>query len=314
MVCFHAELRARVAGDQTYGVTEPGRRAPMPEKRPNPPTVRLRRLAAELRRLRAAASLTREEVTERTGINGVTLYRIEKARARPQKRTLLALLELYAASDAQRADLLAVQSGSHDQGWLRPYHSELPEEYTAYIGFEAEARTVRNYESLFVPGLAQTERYARAVIKGVLPTASQIEVDQRVQARIERQAVLAKVSPLQLWAIMDEAAVRRLVGGREVMREQTQHLLQLADEPHVTLQLIPFGTGAHAGMTGSFVHMDFPDAQDPELVYVDTPAGDLFLESETEIRRYKSMFEHLQAVALGPGESADLLASVCRSG
>ncbi|MER5277891.1 DUF5753 domain-containing protein [Streptomyces sp. NPDC002809] len=190
----------------------------------------------------------------------------------------------------------------------------MPEEYTAYIGFEAEARTVRNYESLFVPGLAQTERYARAVIKGVLPTASQIEVDQRVQARIERQAVLAKVSPLQLWAIMDEAAVRRLVGGREVMREQTQHLLQLADEPHVTLQLIPFGTGAHAGMTGSFVHMDFPDAQDPELVYVDTPAGDLFLESETEIRRYKSMFEHLQAVALGPGESADLLASVCRSG
>lgn len=286
----------------------------MSEKRPNPPTVRLRRLAAELRRLRAAAGLTREEVTERTGINGVTLYRIEKARARPQKRTLLALLELYAASDAQRADLLAVQSGSHDQGWLRPYHSELPEEYTAYIGFEAEARTVRNYESLFVPGLAQTERYARAVIKGVLPTASQIEVDQRVQARIERQAVLAKASPLQLWAIMDEAAVRRLVGGSEVMREQIQHLLQLADEPHVTLQLIPFGTGAHAGMTGNFVHMDFPDAQDPELVYVDTPAGDLFLESETEIRRYKSMFEHLQAVALGPGESADLLASVCRSG
>lgn len=107
--------------------------------------------------------------------------------------------------------------------------------------------------------------------------------------------------------------MRRLVGGREVMREQAQHLLQLADEPHITLQLIPFGTGAHAGMTGSFVHMDFPDAQDPELVYVDTPAGDLFPESEAEIRRYKSMFEHLQAVALGPGESADLLASVCRS-
>ncbi|MFD7428218.1 helix-turn-helix domain-containing protein [Streptomyces sp. NPDC059818] len=285
----------------------------MSEKRQNPPTVRLRRLAAELRRLRAAASLTREEVTERTGINGVTLYRIEKARARPQKRTLLALLELYAASETQRADLLAVQSGSHDQGWLRPYHSELPEEYTAYIGFEAEARTVRNYESLFVPGLAQTEHYARAVIKGVLPTASQTEVDQRVQARIERQAVLTKARPLQLWAIMDEAAVRRLVGGREVMHEQVRHLLQLSQEPNVTLQLIPFGTGAHAGMTGSFVHMDFPDAQDPELVYVDTPAGDLFLESEAEIRRYKSMFEHLQAVALGPGESADLLASVGRS-
>lgn len=302
-----------MVGDQTHGCYRGRKACTVSEKRQNPPTVRLRRLAAELRRLRAAASLTREEVTERTGINGVTLYRIEKARARPQKRTLLALLELYAASETQRADLLAVQSGSHDQGWLRPYHSELPEEYTAYIGFETEARTVRNYESLFVPGLAQTERYARAVIKGVLPTASQTEVDQRVQARIERQAVLTKARPLQLWAIMDEAAVRRLVGGREVMHEQVRHLLQLAQEPNVTLQLIPFGTGAHAGMTGSFVHMDFPDAQDPELVYVDTPAGDLFLESEAEIRRYKSMFEHLQAVALGPGESADLLASVGRS-
>jgi hypothetical protein len=138
-------------------------------------------------------------------------------------------------------------------------------------------------------------------------------VDQRVQARIERQAVLTKPNPLQLWAIMDEAAVRRMVGGREVMREQAQHLARLADEPQVTLQLIPFGKGAHAGMTGSFVHMDFPDAQDPELVYVDTPAGDLFLESEAEIRRYKSMFEHLQAVALGPDDSAELLDSVCRS-
>ncbi|MFI8813592.1 MULTISPECIES: helix-turn-helix domain-containing protein [unclassified Streptomyces] len=267
-------------------------------------------MAAELRRLRAAAGLTREEVTESTGINGATLYRIEKARARPQKRTLLALLQAYGASETQRVDLLAVQSGSHDQGWLRPYHSELPEEYTAYIGFESEARTVRNYESLFIPGIAQTDAYARAVIKGVLPTASHTEVEQRVQARIERQELLAKNGPLELWAIMDEAAIRRTVGGRDVMRTQIRHLLTLMEEPHITLQVIPFGTGAHAGMTGSFVHMDFPDVQDPELVYLDTPAGDLFLESEAEIRRYKSMFEHLQAVALGPSDTAGLLASV----
>ncbi|MFF3264615.1 helix-turn-helix domain-containing protein [Streptomyces sp. NPDC002932] len=283
----------------------------MSGKRQNPPTVRLRRLATELRLLRSAADLTREEVTAQTGVNGVTLYRIEKAISRPQKRTLQALLDLYEASEAQRKDLLALQSRSQDQGWLRPYHSELPEEYTAYIGFEAEARTVRNYESLFVPGLAQTERYARAVIKGVLPTASQEDVERRVQARIERQAVLTKSEPLQLWAIMDEAAVRRMVGGRAVMVEQARHLCQLAEEPQVTLQLIPLAKGAHPGMTGSFVHMDFPDPQNPELVYVDTPAGDLFLESETEIRRYKSMFEHLQAVALDPSESVKLLGTVC---
>ncbi|OIJ97761.1 transcriptional regulator [Streptomyces sp. MUSC 14] len=282
----------------------------MSDKRQHPPTVRLRRLAAELRRLRSAAGLTREDVAEKKGINEATLYRIEKARARPQKRTLLALLDLYEATDVQRVDLLAVQSGSNDQGWLRPYHSELPEEYTAYIGFEVEARTVRNYESLFIPGLAQTEPYARAVIKGVLPTASQKEVEQRVQARMERQSLLTKEHPLQLWAIVDEAAIRRVVGGRKVMQEQARHLLQLMEEPHVTFQVIPFDKGAHAGMPGSFVHMDFPDPADPELVYVDTPAGDLFLESEAEIRRYKSMFEHLQAVAVGPNESADLLTKV----
>ncbi|MGW1652593.1 helix-turn-helix domain-containing protein [Streptomyces atratus] len=285
----------------------------MPDKRQRPPTVRLRRLAAELRRLRAAADLTREDVAKATGINEATLYRVEKARARPQKRTLIALLDLYAASEAQRADLLAVQNGSNDQGWLRPYHSELPEEYTAYIGFESEARTVRNYESLFIPGLAQTECYARAVVKGVLPTASRKEVEQRVQARVERQALLTKKDPLQLWAIVDEAAVRRLVGGSEVMRAQARHLLQLAEEPNITIQVIPFEKGAHAGMTGNFVHMDFPDPADPELVYVDTPAGDLFLESETEMRRYKSMFEHLQAVALGPNDSADLLTRVAEA-
>ncbi|MFJ1546686.1 DUF5753 domain-containing protein [Streptomyces sp. NPDC088246] len=189
----------------------------------------------------------------------------------------------------------------------------MPEEYTAYIGFESEARTIRNYESLFIPGLAQTESYARAVVRGVLPTASRKEVEQRAQARVERQALLTKKDPLQLWAIVDEAAVRRLVGGREVMRTQARHLLQLTEEPNVTIQVIPFERGAHAGMTGNFVHMDFPDPADPELVYVDTPAGDLFLESEAEMRRYKSMFEHLQAVALGPDESADLLIRVAEA-
>ncbi|MCB8906326.1 MULTISPECIES: helix-turn-helix transcriptional regulator [unclassified Streptomyces] len=282
----------------------------MPAKRPHPPTVRLRRLAAELRRLRAEAGLTREDVTRRTGINEATLYRIERSRARPQRRTLVSLLDTYRADEAHRTDLLALQSGANDQGWLRPYHSELPEEYTAYIGFEAEARTVRNYESLFVPGLAQTEQYATEVVRGVLPVASRKEVAQRVQARMERQALLTGERPLQLRAIVDEAALRRAVGGREVMRGQARHLLALMAEPHVTFQVIPFEKGAHAGMTGSFVHMDFPHADDPGLVYLDTPAGDLFLESETEIRRYKSMFEHLQAVALGPDDSAGLLARV----
>jgi len=278
-----------------------------------PPTVRLRRLAAELRRLRAATDLTREEVTEKTGINAATLYRIEKAQAKPQRRTLLALLDLYEVADERRADLVAIQRGSDDRGWLRPYHAGLFEGYAAYIGFEAEARTVRNYESLFIPGLVQTEAYARAVVKGVLPTASQKAVEERVQVRMERQALLTKEDPLRLWAIVDEAAVRRVVGSREVMREQALHLLRLMEEPHITFQVIPFDKGAHVGMSGSFVHMDFPDPADPEVVYVDSWAGDVFLESEAELRHYKSMFEHLQAVAMGPNDSAALLAEVAEA-
>ncbi|MCW2639447.1 MAG: transcriptional regulator [Dactylosporangium sp.] len=171
----------------------------------------------------------------------------------------------------------------------------------------AEARSVRNYESLFVPGLLQSEDYARAVIKGVLPLASDDEVERRVEARIQRQQSLRKKSPLRLWAILDEAVLHRRVGGTKVMVEQLQALVKVASQPHVTLQVIPFTTGAHAGMPGSFVVMDFPDAADPALVYIDSMAGDLFLEREPDLRRYTVLFEHLQAAALDPANSVQLI-------
>jgi transcriptional regulator with XRE-family HTH domain len=274
------------------------------------PTVRLRRVAAELRRLRAASGLTREDVAARTGINETTLYRIETARVRAQQRTLAALLDAYGVVDPQRGELLTLSRDADRQGWLRNYHSELPEEYATYIGFEAEARSVRNYESLFVPGLLQTEDYARAVIKGVLPMATDKQVEQRVQARIERQALLTKDHPLNLWAVMDEAALHRLVGGREVMRTQMHHIVRAAVDPHVTVQVIPFAAGAHGGMPGSFVIMDFREPADPEVVYVESMAGELFLERETDVRRYGLVFNHLRAVALSPDDSAGLVATM----
>ncbi|GAA1904124.1 helix-turn-helix domain-containing protein [Streptantibioticus ferralitis] len=276
------------------------------------PTVRLRRLAAELRRLRAAAELTRDDVTARTGINPATLYRIEKARVQPQKRALVSLLDLYNVQEQQRGEILALLQGASDEGWLRPYHSELPEEYTAYISFEAEARTVRNYESLFIPGLLQTEDYARAVITGVLPMANPREIEQRVQARMERQAVLTKDDALQLWAIIDEAAVHRMVGGPKVMREQLQHLRKAAAEPNLTLQIIPFSAGAHPGMPGSFVLMSFPDVDDPELIYIDSMAGDLFLEADVDVRRFGAIFDNLRAEALSPGATSKLLTTLAQ--
>jgi transcriptional regulator with XRE-family HTH domain len=288
----------------------------VPRERQAPPTVRSRRLAFELRRLRAAAGLTRDQVSEQTGINPATLYRHEtaSARSKPQRRTMIALLNLYGASEQQRANLLALSREDDVQTWLRPYHAELPEPYTAYISFEAEARTVRDYESLFIPGLLQTEGYARALIRGNLPMANQKEVDQRVQARMERQALLSNDDPLQLWAIVDEAALQRQVGGADVMRDQLAAIAKAADEPHITVQVIPFSVGAHAGMQGSFFLLDFPNPADPELVVIDSMAGDLFLETEADIRRYGLLFDNLRGVALSPHDSLSLITGLLQEG
>lgn len=274
------------------------------------PTVRLRRLAAELRRLRNVADLTREDVSDKTGINNATLYRIETARARPQMRTLTTLLSLYEVDQEQREYLIDLCRDATTQGWLRPYHSELPEEYTAFISFEDEAQGVRNYESLFIPGLLQTEDYARAVVRGVLPSATDDEVEDRVRARMGRQGVLAKATPVKMWAVVDEATLRRVVGGITVMCDQLARLAEAVKAPNVTFQVIPFGAGAHPGMPGQFIVLDFADPMDTDLIYIDTMAGDLFLESDADIARYRTVFDNLVAVALSPNDSASLVAEI----
>jgi transcriptional regulator with XRE-family HTH domain len=278
--------------------------------RRQPPTVRMRRLAAELLRLRRAAGLSQEEVAAQTDINVATLYRLETGRAKPQLRTLNALLDAYGVSGSRRAALASLQKEAGKRGWLHTYDSELPELYTAYISFEQEARQILNYESLFIPGLLQTEDYARAVISGVLPSANEEEVERRVVARMQRQSLLtAKDSP-QLWAVIDEAALHRLVGGPAAMRKQVFHLAEQARNSRITIQVVPFAAGAHPGMPGSFIILRFSQI-DPDIVYIDSMAGDLFLEEEPELIRHNMVFEHLRAVALSPSDTAALLASLC---
>jgi len=281
----------------------------VPGKRQTP-TVRLRRLAAELRSLRASSGLTRDEVVERTGINVATMYRIEHARVRPQTRTLRTLLDLYGVENDQQAELVALLRDARERGWLHAYQSELPEQYMTFIGFEGEARNSWNYESLFVPGLLQTEGYARAVITGTLPFASREEVERRVEVRMERREVLRNENPLELWGIVDEAALRRQVGGPAVMHAQLRQLLEATELPNITLQVIPFDAGAHAGMADSFVFLQFAEEAIPDVVSVETMAGELFLEAESDIRRYKLVFEHLRAVAASPDASRSLIASI----
>jgi transcriptional regulator with XRE-family HTH domain len=254
--------------------------------------------------------MTQEDVSERTGKDRSTLYRLENAQQRPQRSTLIQLLDLYRVEEPRRGELLALLREAGQRGWLQQYRSELPEVYSDYIGFEDEARSIWSYQSLLIPGLLQTEDYARALLHGTLPYASNKEIENRVTARLARQALLDREDPPRLWAIMDEAAVRRLVGRRQVMRAQVDRLRDAATRPNMTLQVIPFDAGSHPGMDGAFVVLEFPDPADQSIVYTESAAGGLFLEEEVEIRRYMLMFEHLRAAALRPEATVSLLTEI----
>jgi transcriptional regulator with XRE-family HTH domain len=204
-----------------------------------------------------------EDVARRTGKDRSTLYRLETAQQRPQRATLIQLLDLYQVEEPRRRELLLLLREASQRGWMQTYRSELPGVYSDYIGFEEEARAISNYESLFIPGLLQTEDYARAQLHGTLPHATGAEIENRVTARLERQQLLTRPDPPRLWAIIDEAAARRHVGGPGVMAAQLARLAEAAAQPHITVQLIPFDAGAHPGMDGSFVVLEFPDPARP---------------------------------------------------
>ena len=272
------------------------------------PTIRLRRLASELRRLRVAAGLTVEAVTEATGLDQSSLYRIERAQNKPQRRTVLTLLQLYRVEAERRATLLGWLKESGQTAWFQVYEPFLPEQYQAYVAFEHEAERLKNYETLFIPGLLQTTDYARAVITGAASKElDPADVERRVEVRIQRQAVLSRPVPMQLHALVDESAIRREVGGSEVMQAQLAHLVRAAGMPNIRLQVVPFGAGAHAGMPGSFVVMDFADPFDAPLVYVDGIAGDAFLETEEDIARFARTFDLIAEAALSPTQSKKLI-------
>jgi transcriptional regulator with XRE-family HTH domain len=275
--------------------------------RQRPPTIRGRRLAAELTELRDRAGLTREQVEAETGVAIGTLFRIEKAQSRPQRRTLLTLLDLYGVKDpAARETLVALSRQSNQLGWLEPFEDALTEKTPTFISFESEATQLTMYEQSFVPGLLQTPQYARALIGGINPALPTSDIDQRVEVRLRRQELLANDKPVALWVVLDEAVTRRVVGGPAVMKAQLDRLAEAAERPNVTLQVIPDSAGAHPGMRGAFALMDF-EAPDPPVVYLDTLVGELFFEKDADVQRYRTMHRQLIAQALSPAESGRLI-------
>lgn len=278
-----------------------------------PPSVRARQLAAELRRLRDAATLTGEETAGRLGWSPSKISRIETGQTAPSPADLRRLLDLYEVSGTQRGRLESLGQSAGQRGWWDAYSDTLGPEYTALIALEAEAESVRWYAPMLVPGLLQTEDYARAVISSGLLIAPPGEVERRVQVKMTRQKVLARDNPLTLDVILDEAAVLRTVGGPEVMRGQLGHLATMAAQPNITVQVLPVVAGAHPATTGEFTILAFPDLVAPDVVYLENMTSDLYVEQEAEVYRYGMAFDRLRALARPAAESASFLTTAADS-
>ncbi len=230
------------------------------------PTVRRRRLGSELRRLRESQSIKLEEVAERLGLAPSTLSRIETGKAPTRTAYLNSMFELYGVDDpSQRQVLLEMAREGHRKGWWAVWDGVLPTGFGIYVGLEAEAASLRVYEAQVVHGLLQTEDYARAVMSTVRRRQTPEEIDRLVKLRMQRQDVLTRADPLELWIILDEAVLRRMIGPSRVMREQLDHLYETSQWPNITLQVLAFGSGLHAGMGGSFAIIEFPERFDPDV-------------------------------------------------
>jgi transcriptional regulator with XRE-family HTH domain len=269
--------------------------------------VRARQLAAELRRLRDAATLTGEEAAARLGWSPSKISRIETGQTAASPADLRRLLDLYDVTGTARERLEVLGQSAGQRGWWDAYADTLGPEYTALIALEAEAESVRWYSPMLVPGLLQTEAYAREVVRSGLLIAPPGEIERRVQVKMTRQRALTKDGPPQLSVVLDEAAVLRQVGSPEVVREQLAHLTTMAGRPNVTIQVLPLAVGAHPATTGEFTILGFPELVAPDVVYLENMTSDLYVEREGEVYRYTLAFDRLRGLALGPDESAALI-------
>ncbi|MBV7696612.1 helix-turn-helix transcriptional regulator [Streptomyces sp. TRM70350] len=276
------------------------------------PTVRRRRLGQELRRLRELKGMTAEEVAERLLVSQSKISRLENGRRSISQRDVRDLCGVYEVEDHRIVDsLMQMAKDSRQQGWWHSF-GDIP--YSVYIGLETDAASLRVYDPQVVPGLLQTRQYAEALIRGALPEATPTDIDRRVQVRLRRQErIAAEENPLRLWAVLDEAAVRREVGNRQVMIDQLEHLLEMSQLPHVTVQLIPFEMGAHPGVSGQYAILEFPDAADSSVVYIEGVTSDLYLEKPQDVQKYSVMYEHLRAQALNVDQTRVFLSDVAKS-
>ncbi|MFJ7176509.1 helix-turn-helix domain-containing protein [Streptomyces massasporeus] len=276
------------------------------------PAVRRRKLGAELRALRTSAGLTSGEAARLVGWHQSKVSRIETGTSGVKPADVRLLLDAYGVAEAQLRELLMVLAGSEDSGgrhhWWHAYRGVLPPTYRDFISLESQAGAMRTLETSVVPGLLQTPEYARAVTRATVEGLPEDRLDTLVEVRLARQDVLRADPPLKLSAVLDEAVLRREVGGPGVMARQLERLVDAARLPQVRLQVLPFAAGAHIGVTGPFVIFSFSSTSDLDVVVLDHLTSSLYLERKEDLQAYTEAFNSLQIHALSPEDSLDFIA------
>jgi transcriptional regulator with XRE-family HTH domain len=271
------------------------------------PTVRRRELGTLLRTLRTEKGLTVEQVAERLLCSASKVSRMETGHRGATLRDVRDLCDLYGITDPpQRDRLMTLAKESKQQGWWQSY--DLP--YSTYVGLEAEAVSIKDYDSAAVPGLLQTADYARARHEGAFPRLSPEVIEQRVEATLTRQLLLTQDDVPRFWSILDEAVLHRVVGGPEIARAQLQRVIEASKLPNVTVQVISYQAGAHPAVDSTFTIVELPDRV-PDVVYVEGLIGSIYLERKEDLDRYHQIFEYLSVIALSPEDSVALIQKVC---
>ncbi|MEW2321934.1 helix-turn-helix transcriptional regulator [Streptomyces griseoincarnatus] len=274
------------------------------------PTARRRRLSIELKKLREKSALTCAQVGQALDWSGSKVNRMETGSGRVQPSDVDALCRFYDTSDELREFLKSLAREAKTRGWWQVHGAGVPEWFNIYIGLEQDASTLRQYQCEVLPGLMQTEAYARQLhTTGAHMSAE--DIDRAVRVRLERQDMLTRPEAPDAWFVVNEGAVRNVIGDREVMRDQLEKVLEAADLPSVTLQVLPFDSGTYPA-TGSFTMLGFPAPEDPDLVYRDGITDAVYLEGEHHVREYTRAFDGLRAAALSPQRSARLVQSVVK--
>ncbi|MBB2914464.1 transcriptional regulator with XRE-family HTH domain [Streptosporangium becharense] len=268
-------------------------------------------LGAQLRRLREGRDITLEEAGRAIRASHSKVSRMELGRVGFRIRDVADLLTLYGViEEDDRRPLLSLVEKANQPGWWHNYNDVLPSWFETYVGLEESAAGIRNYEVQFVPGLLQSEGYARAVVRLGFPGAAPQEVERRVRLRLARQKLLHRPDPPHLWAVLDEAVLRRPLGGAEVMCEQIDHILQALELPNVTVQIVPFSVGGHAAAGGPFSILRFSQPDLPDVVYMEQLTSAVYLEKRDDVDRYLEVMERLCIEAEPVTRTRDILVEI----